>query len=237
MSTACLAVGGDVGAKAERVEDGQRHLLVDRVVLGEQHAARTPARGVLGARLRGDGRALAEQPADAVEQLGLPHRLGEERADAGSAAAARSPASSLELRTARRTPRSASSARTSCARRSPSVPGMWRRARPVVRPALRGGLLQQAQRAVRVGGARRLDRPGAEVLVEHGAVGRVVVHDERAHVVEPLPARRRGSRCAGGSGTSNQNVEPTPGVLSTSMLPSSSSTSWRLMVRPRPVPP
>ena len=38
-------------------------------------------------------------------------------------------------------------------------------------------------------------------------------------------------------GTVNQNVVPTPGVLSTPMCPPSSSTIRREIARPRPVPP
>ena len=51
------------------------------------------------------------------------------------------------------------------------------------------------------------------------------------------PVRATGASLARSSESSNQNVEPWPGVLSRPRRPPISSTSWRQMVRPRPVPP
>ncbi len=60
----------------------------------------------------------------------------------------------------------------------------------------------------------RADRPGSAAVQRNCAAG-----------------------SASGSDSSIENVDPAPGVLANSSLPPISSTSWRDIARPRPVPP
>ena len=83
--------------------------------------------------------------------------------------------------------------------------------------------------------------PGAELLVA-GSAGWSGCRRRRARGRPASRSVRRGRDATPGSpassiGSVNQNVLPSPGSLSTPMLPPIASTSCREMARPRPVPP
>ena len=105
-------------------------------------------------------------------------------------------------------------------------------------PCLGGGS-RNRYRFKPVGGLDAFDAPREQLLAQDRAIRGVVVDDQRAawqgwawprrsHLTLTL-ARARES--------SNQNVEPSPGALTRPSLPPISSTSWRQMASPSPVPP
>ena len=111
----------------------------------------------------------------------------------------------------------------------------------VERPAVLGRGAGELERLEAVGRLDGLHAPGQQLLAQDPAVGGVVVDDQRALARErpgsPPAVAARAPRPYGASDSSNQNVEPfTRGAVSPSRPPMS-STSWRQMARPRPVPP
>ena len=236
------AVAGQVGAVAHLLQQPQRQLLVDHVVLGQQDAQRV-ARGHAGVDLRLGRRSaraarasLRQQRDQRVEQLALVQRLGQR---GGEQAARRSSRRPSELNSTSGSVWPASRMRAaSCA---PSMPGMCmsrmarsKRSRLAASGSACSGASVSLRHHAPLGGLQRQDAPVGGVVVDHQqalALQRRLLADEVA----------RASPCgsaAGGARIVKWKVEPLPGpALSTHIVPPISSASSLLMARPRPVPP
>ncbi len=200
------AIGGDHHRMAHALEHAAGHLLVHGMVLGQQDAQSSvggswwvrailgllPHRESLVARV-GKGHHLHQ----GVEQLGLPHRLGQAGGDVEGLESMR------YLPAGRRRSRAAAGHRRSPARlgsawpsSSPSISGIIPSiSAMVIRFASRRGGSQgsQCRRPVRHGNRPRA--PARHDLVENQAVGGVVVHDQDRQPFQPANVRFDGTRC------------------------------------------
>ena len=234
------AVRRDVGAVAEPLEQAERDLLVHRVVLGEQDPQRRPGALSVGHGLDrlSLGPARGEQLQERVVEL--------RRLETASRAGPRRRRSDSRLRQAAergQKQRAGAPARSAGpgsprARASPSISGII-----MSSTATSNGSpgLDQRERLRGQLDRDRLHSPRPRVPGDDLAVRRVVVDDEDPLAGEVREARRRARsssaprprRRAARCGRSN----PSPGSLSTEIVPPISSTRRFEIASPSPVPP
>jgi hypothetical protein len=238
-----LAVLGDGHREAQLLQHRAGELLVDRVVLGQQHMAVEQAAGAglaVGAAGARPPRCRRQGPADDVAEFGLAYGLAHAAQDAGLLALAG--VAGDEGRGEHDQPGRGEG------RLGVDGLGELQAVHPghvhvedgeIEGLAEPGRFVEGFEGLGAALGAVHLHAPAAQLQAQDVEVGEVVVHHQHPRAFEPGGGGfgRSAGLAARGRRSSMWKREPLPTSLSTPMRPPISSISRRLIASPSPVPP